>query len=245
MGPVPVPDHRHEAISKTDRVYEHVLSQHTRGEYGAGQRLIIAQIAEETGVSAVPVREALSRLTADGIVEYQHQRGFRIRRLDPAHVAAALEAHAIIEAAAIGLAARRIDADALAELHRRSDALSATISEFDAVGFVRASDRFHQLLLHYCPNPVLLELLTRGTLHTTALQAASAVLAPKRAAAVVAEHNQLLARIEEGADPAVIEKLARTHRLRTAESYQRSVATRAGHRTPRDAAVPSRRDGTV
>ncbi len=223
MGVVPVTRPRPDAISKTDRVYEHILSQHTRGEYAAGQRLVIGQIAEEVRVSPVPVREALSRLQSDGIVEYQHQKGFRIRRLDPTQVSAALEAHAIIEAAAIGLASPFIDADAIARLRQRNDAIAATVTSFDHSGFVNASSRFHDLLLDYCPNPALVDLLTRGPLHTTAVQAASAVLAPNRAAAVVAEHKELLARIEGGADPAEVESLARNHRLRTATVYREAV----------------------
>jgi DNA-binding GntR family transcriptional regulator len=73
-----------------ERVYLYLRQRITTGEYGGGIRLVEEQIAEELGVSRTPIREALQRLTSEGLV-------LRVRR-----------GHLIVV---------EVDAEARAELH--------------------------------------------------------------------------------------------------------------------------------
>ncbi|RLP67817.1 GntR family transcriptional regulator [Mycetocola reblochoni] len=129
---------------KTERVYEHVVARHLRGEYAPGDKLVIARLAEATGVSAVPVREALRRLEADGIVEYTHQRGFRARSLDPDEVVEALEAHGAIEAVAVALAVPRLGPEVVVGLREANALMRTAVADGDEAGFAEASLAFHR-----------------------------------------------------------------------------------------------------
>ena len=51
-----------------EQVYRYLRQRITTGEYGGGIRLVEEQIAEELGVSRTPIREALQRLTSEGLV---------------------------------------------------------------------------------------------------------------------------------------------------------------------------------
>lgn len=53
-----------------------------RGAYGQGRPLPIADLARDLDLSATPVREALSRLAGEGLVEDLRGRGFQTGRLD-------------------------------------------------------------------------------------------------------------------------------------------------------------------
>ncbi len=56
------------------------------GAYGPGSRLNIADLAKRLDVSAIPVREALRRLEAEGLVEFQPNRGVVVRQLSAAEL---------------------------------------------------------------------------------------------------------------------------------------------------------------
>jgi DNA-binding GntR family transcriptional regulator len=58
-----------EPVSARDRVYLYLRQQITTGVYAGGIRLVEEQIAEQLGVSRTPIREALQRLTSEGLVE--------------------------------------------------------------------------------------------------------------------------------------------------------------------------------
>lgn len=59
-------------------IYETLLERIATGKAAAGDRIVIDQIAEELGVSLIPVREALARLNAEGLVEHHMHRGYRV-----------------------------------------------------------------------------------------------------------------------------------------------------------------------
>lgn len=61
-----------------DAIRRHLVA----GVWSAGQRLEAARLAEELGVSATPVRDALNRLTGELLVEAQPGEGFRVPRFD-------------------------------------------------------------------------------------------------------------------------------------------------------------------
>ncbi|KQY31279.1 MULTISPECIES: GntR family transcriptional regulator [Nocardia] len=58
-----------EPTSLRERVYRYLRQQITTGEYAGGIRLTEEQIADELQVSRTPIREALQRLTSEGLVE--------------------------------------------------------------------------------------------------------------------------------------------------------------------------------
>lgn len=61
--------HSGEQVSVRERVYRFLRQQIITGEYAGGIRLTEEQIAEELGVSRTPIREALQRLTSEGLVD--------------------------------------------------------------------------------------------------------------------------------------------------------------------------------
>jgi len=69
-------------LSKQERAYALIRRRILEGTYQPGYRLIISTLADELGVSAVPVREAIRRLEAEGRVVYRHNAGSRVAPLD-------------------------------------------------------------------------------------------------------------------------------------------------------------------
>ena len=67
--------------SLTEGVYALLRRSLLSGRIGPGERLKIGELVERYGVSQGAVREALARLTADGLIETEPQRGFRAKSI--------------------------------------------------------------------------------------------------------------------------------------------------------------------
>jgi N-methylhydantoinase A/oxoprolinase/acetone carboxylase beta subunit len=65
-------------VSKHERAYRLIRARIIDGAYPPGHRLVIDALAEELGISQVPVREAIRRLEAEGRIEYRHNIGARV-----------------------------------------------------------------------------------------------------------------------------------------------------------------------
>src|SRR5579863_3492211 len=72
------------ARSRTSDIYDRLRDDIIHGRLAPGLKLKIEQLRDHYGVGAPPIREALSLLTADGLVERLEQRGFRVAEMNDA-----------------------------------------------------------------------------------------------------------------------------------------------------------------
>lgn len=68
-------------MPSSKQVYQAIKDDIEYGRYEAGEYLDVSEIAEANTVSAVPVREALLRLSERGLLEWKPRRGFSVARL--------------------------------------------------------------------------------------------------------------------------------------------------------------------
>ena len=69
------------SVTHTERVYEVIRSELLNGVLHPGQKLKMVELTERFGVSQSVIREALTRLTEQGLLIATPQRGFRVRDL--------------------------------------------------------------------------------------------------------------------------------------------------------------------
>ena len=65
--------------TKADTVYDALQAAILSGKLGEGERLRQQEVAVQWGVSQTPVREAFRRLEAEGLVEYEENKGVVVR----------------------------------------------------------------------------------------------------------------------------------------------------------------------
>ena len=206
-------------VSKSQLAYEHLRDGITRGGYGPGYRLVLDQLARELRMSVVPVREAIRRLEAEGVVTFERNVGARVAAIDPVDYQDACQALAIVEGAAVALAQPHLAAADLAEARAINDRLRQCLADFDPVRFTRLNEAFHRTLSDPCPNAQLKNLVDGGWRRLAGLRRSTFGFVPGRAHASVAEHDALLALLAEGAAPAAIEAAVREHRLAGMRAY--------------------------
>ncbi|HJX80196.1 GntR family transcriptional regulator [Glutamicibacter sp.] len=205
--------------SKSEVAYALVSERIVNGAYSPGYRLVLGTIAEELGCSVVPVREAIRRLEAEGLVHFTRNVGATVAQVDSTLYLHTMQTLAVIEPAATALAASAMDEAWLAKAQDLNDQMRQCLEAFDPVAFTELNNEFHQQLYSQCPNPHILDLVQRGWRRLAAMRASSFTHIPHRARQSVEEHQHLLELIAAHASPREIEEAARTHRTNTLNAY--------------------------
>lgn len=139
--------------SVVDRVYAALRVRIVAGELARGTKLRQEALAEELGVSRTPLREALRRLAAEGLVEFLPNRGARVAQLGLEQIRAAYEARLALEPGAARLAARRRPAT---ELRAMREAIADQRRRQRSHGAYAASRAFHLALVRATGNAYLI-----------------------------------------------------------------------------------------
>lgn len=204
---------------KAQRAHRHISDRIRSGDYEPGRRLVLATIAAETGMSVVPVREAIRMLQAEGVVTFERNVGARVAHVDETAYLRIMQSLAIIEGAATALAAPALRAQELDEAEEVNAQLAALLDDFDSARYVALNRRFHEILTAACPNPELLALASAQQSRLAAVRDDNCAFTPAGARDSVAEHTELLELIRTHAASNLIETHLREHRLRAAAAF--------------------------
>lgn len=137
-------------------VQAEVMAKLLRGDYAIGTRINEVHLASELGVSRTPLREALSALANEGLLEARPNRGFW---LSPVTEVEVRETYPLISALE-QLALRSSDPAKLRTVAKRLRAHAKDIQKSaDAVVAQAADDEWHDLLVSACPNQRLKALI--------------------------------------------------------------------------------------
>ncbi|MFJ6358149.1 GntR family transcriptional regulator [Pseudarthrobacter oxydans] len=207
------------AGSKSEQAYQAVKARIVEGTYSPGYRLVLGSIAKDLGISVVPVREAIRRLEAEGLVTFERNVGATVAGIDPTEYLYTMQTLSIVEGAATALSAPLIDAVAISRARAVNEEMRECLHHFDPVRFTQLNQDFHSILFEHCPNPHILDLVHRGWNRLAALRSSTFRFVPGRAHESVNEHEALLQLIESGATADEIEKAARLHRSATLDAY--------------------------
>lgn len=188
------------------------------GRYYPGQRLIESRLTATYGISRGPVREALNRLAAIGIVTLTLQRGAHVRRMT---VSEAIDILFVVQGL-IGIAARqaakRISRPGAAE---RLDAALARVLRFDPASgdaeYALARDGFYSALTEIAGNAELRRVVPSVQIHLIRVQFRDAMRSTDRSRAQ--DYRKIAAAILSGR-PAAAEAAVRSHLKRVIDALE-------------------------
>jgi DNA-binding GntR family transcriptional regulator len=205
--------------SKSERAYEWLRDRIAEREYAAGHRLVLGAIADELDMSVVPVREAIRRLEAEGLVSFERNVGARVAYLDETEYVYSMQTLGLVEGSATALSAPHLTHQDLDRALEVNEHLHALLDDFDPHEFTQLNQQFHSVLYEPCPNPHILDLVHRGWGRLATLRDSTFAFVPGRAHHSVAEHVEIVDLIRAGAAPIDIELAARNHRWRTMDAF--------------------------
>ena len=138
-----------------DKAYGAILNRILNGEIAPGSYLIEQDLADDLGVSRTPVKTALRRLQAEGLIDAQGYKRARVREFNEQEISDILEIRSLLESYATRRAASRITEKQIAELERLAGAMEAladTEQPERVAAFSSLNDQFHQIILDASQN---------------------------------------------------------------------------------------------
>ncbi|WP_147408595.1 GntR family transcriptional regulator [Paraburkholderia fungorum] len=116
-----------------------------RGDLAPGQRLVAAELSTQLAISGGPIREALTRLAGEGLIDIQPHRGAIVRTQSQEDVVEIFQLREVVEGLAARLAARAVadgtgDAGAMLDAARDCHAMAGSMDFF---GYAKANQAFH------------------------------------------------------------------------------------------------------
>lgn len=143
----------------SSQAYDELLEAIVSGELAPGTALRVDALADRLGTSRTPVREALRRLTDEGLVEVRPRSGTRVASLDAARAAVPVVAALHALGARLGVPhLRPEDDDAMADADAER---AAALASGDVRAAIAADDRLHGVLLGAAANPELERAIAR------------------------------------------------------------------------------------
>ncbi len=133
--------------SLPEAVYGLLRRRILNNEYGAGERLVEAKIAEELGVSRTTIRSALRDLASENLVEINKRRGCFVARMDPQDVGDSCFARYLLEA---GVASENLDwitPAVLEQLEEQIERMKVAALDADMAAIVDADTAFHGIIM--------------------------------------------------------------------------------------------------
>tara|TARA_R110002124_G_scaffold144122_15_gene309092 strand:- start:44747 stop:45433 length:687 start_codon:yes stop_codon:yes gene_type:complete len=152
-----------------EEVYNTLYAQLISNKIAPGGRIAVDNLVRELGVSQTPIREALSRLEAQGLVVKTHLIGYSAApQMDRARLDQLYELRLLLEPFAVGRAALHVTDETITELERLAADMQGDSSDDPGLAygrFARLDEAFHDLIAATSGNELIHDVLERQHTH--------------------------------------------------------------------------------
>lgn len=200
----------------TEEVYEALKEDILSRRLRRGTRLVESRLAGEFGVSKTPVREAISRLEREGLVDFTPHHGAVVSRLSAKQVEDLMELREALEGFGAEKAATRITAEQLEALDQLVVRGGEALKEGDLERYKEVDLQFHRLIQDASGNERL-SMAIAGLEDQIRMVMSTSVQLKGRADSSVEEHRSIYAALERR-DPEAAASAARQHIARARDA---------------------------
>ena len=218
------------AQSKQETVYKILRERIEQSQYAPSQRLVIDSIARELGISQVPIREAIRRLEAEGLVLYSANSGPFVAPVSREQWFQLMEMLAVLEGYATAAAACRIGPAEIKSLRKIKDEMEEALAGLDFSAWTSAHRQFHRLIHSRCDNQFLtdhiehiIQRADRVSLLAFARERGVIIytLGVGTGKQIIEKHGELIAALAQKAPSSRIERITRQHVLEPVKQVRR------------------------
>lgn len=190
-------------------VFDELRAAILRGEYAPLQRLIETELIERYGTTRFVLRNALTRLATEGMVELQPNRGARVRRISAEEAIEITEIRRAVEALVAARAAQRITDEEIADLKALGSAMTSAVENMDTLGYSELNAQLHssvrRIADHHTATRIIEQLHGQMVRHQFRLS-----LVPGRPSVSLPEHLAIIDAVC-ARDPEQAERAMRVH----------------------------------
>lgn len=208
-----------------DKAYRAIRDGIVNGAYQPGAHLTAQDLATTTGISRTPVREAMRRLHAEGLITFIPHRGAFVAHMDERDIQKIYDLRAVLEGYAAAAAATEAEPEDIADLQRLVDAMAAAVDQGRieaADALPQLNDAFHKRIVAAARNPRL-EVALAGVVETPLVLRTFRRYGLDEMRRSVAQHQELVAAIAAH-DPAWARSVMTSHILGARNALLQAVA---------------------
>lgn len=208
--------------TKQEMAYEHIKAGIEAGVFAPRQRLVIDSLARDLSVSQVPVREAIRRLEAEGLIEFSANSGAIVAAADPSLWFHLMELLALMEGYATATAAPHITQRDIKKLREINAGMRESLAKLAFADWTQGNLLFHGVINARCSNQALVEQMANLRARSATISrflfphseaAVLHTLGPGSGTSALEAHEWLIAAFERDEAPLIIERHARDHIL--------------------------------
>jgi len=179
------------AATKATRIYEGLKQDICGGLLKPGDRLIISRIADIYGLSEIPVREAFTRLEAEGLLTIIPHTGAYVTEFDTEHLERLYPIRGILEGYATFIATSSLTRRDFAHLSRLIERMDRVIKDGNYPEMGRLNYEFHMSIYRASKNEPLTNMIDELWGKTTRVRGIFGLM-PRIAARSNREHKEIL-----------------------------------------------------
>jgi DNA-binding GntR family transcriptional regulator len=194
--------------SLRDRAYNHIRAKLISGGLPPGARLSNRILANEIGMSFIPVREAISQLVSEGLVVHEPKLGCFVKELNRQEIAEWYDFREGLEVHAVLRASETASEDQIEELQSYNDILKQLIDNFVTAGMthvavdrielmIAADAKFHMTILRIAGNRLLLKTISHIRMMTQVFVSREQTVSIQRLNNTRNEHQGIIDAISE------------------------------------------------
>jgi len=212
--------------AQTRSSYEQLRRQLLHGQLAPGARLIEEKWAEILGVNRSALRESLSILAHEGLLEVGPHGGFFVPDLDEGALSEVLEVRLSLEVGALQILEIRqsIPEEGLQQLTAACNLMEQLLNAGFEYGFVEADRKFHDILVEMAGNARLLRIYRQAPLPLSPLNEPDEAARLQNMTGTLRDHRQLCQLLQEGNLTAARAAL-RTHLLLSHRTLRTTLGT--------------------
>lgn len=188
------------------------------GEYAPRQRLVEIDLCERFGTSRFILRSALQELAAQGLVEFQRNRGARVREISLTEAIEITEVRILLEGLLAARAAERVSRPDIVMLRRLIKDMRVAVEKSEPLTYSELNARLHGAIrdigAHETASRLLRQLRDQTVRHQFSLS-----LVPGRPAVSLPQHEAIVAAIVNR-DPGAAEQAMRAHLHSVIEAFR-------------------------
>ncbi|MHB1415187.1 MAG: GntR family transcriptional regulator [Chloroflexota bacterium] len=215
-----LPALREDVSTLSEQVYNALLSAVMEWRIKPGERLVLDDLAAQLRVSRTPIRDALSRLASEGLVQPQGRRGFSITRLRPVDLRELYTLRLMCEQFAVAEGIGNVSAELLEEMAVLSGEIARLRASPDVAERLESQLKdaaFHRRVVGLARNGRLGDLFDRLNIHMHAAHVGPRpAMTKERIAASLDEHHAIVEGLRRG-DVAAAQEAVRRHILAAGE----------------------------